>query len=112
MISKVTIVACVLVVLASMSAAQSYAGSRPWYDMYGPQTDTPPATSTSTSTSTSNTSNNNVNSGGIGDRNQFLTPVDSVSFRYYNNVPIEGPGKPCVGCVYRLTSNGFVMVRP
>ncbi|XP_065349278.1 uncharacterized protein LOC135945482 isoform X2 [Cloeon dipterum] len=108
MISKVTIVACVLVVLASMSAAQSYAGSRPWYDMYGPQTDTPPATSTSTSTSTSN---NNA-TGGLGDRKPFLTPVGSVSFRFYNNVPIEGPGMPCVGCVYRLTSNGFVMVRP
>ncbi|XP_065349281.1 uncharacterized protein LOC135945482 isoform X5 [Cloeon dipterum] len=104
MISKVTIVACVLVVLASMSAAQSYAGSRPWYDMYGPQTDTPPATSTSTS-------NNNGN-GGLGDRDQFFTPVQTISFRYYNNVPIEGPGQPCIGCVYRLTSNGFVMVRP
>ncbi|CAB3367836.1 Hypothetical predicted protein [Cloeon dipterum] len=108
MISKVTIVACALVAMASMSAAQSYAGSRPWYDMYGPQTDTPPATSTSTSTTTSN---NNAN-GELGDRNQFLTPVESVSFRLYNNVPIEGPGKPCIGCVYRLTSNGFVMVRP
>ncbi|CAB3367835.1 Hypothetical predicted protein [Cloeon dipterum] len=103
MISKVTIVACVLVVLASMSAAQRpfYAGSRPWYDMMGPQTEAPPSNS-----------NNINNGGGLGDRNQFLTPVESVSFRYYNNVPIEGPGMPCVGCVYRLTRNGFVMVRP
>ncbi|XP_065349280.1 uncharacterized protein LOC135945482 isoform X4 [Cloeon dipterum] len=105
MISKVTIVACVLVVLASMSAAQSYAGSRPWYDMYGPQTDTPPATSTSTTTS-------NNNGGGLGNHDPFLTPVQTISFIFYNNVPIEGPGMPCVGCVYKYTSNGFVMVRP
>ncbi|XP_065349933.1 uncharacterized protein LOC135945914 [Cloeon dipterum] len=106
MISKVTIVAFVLVVLASMSAAQRpfYAGSRPWHDYLGPQTEAPP--------SNSNNNINNNNGGGLGDRNQFLTPVESVSFRYYNNVPIEGPGMPCVGCVYRLTSNGFVMVRP
>ncbi|XP_065349283.1 uncharacterized protein LOC135945484 [Cloeon dipterum] len=110
MISKVTVIACILVVLASMSAAQKpfYAGQGPWYGHMGPQTDTPPATSTSTS---NNIDNNNNGGGGLGNRNQFLTPVESVSFRYFNNVPIEGPGQPCVGCVYRLTREGFVMVR-
>ncbi|CAB3367838.1 Hypothetical predicted protein [Cloeon dipterum] len=107
-ISKVTIIACVLVVMASMSAAQFYAGKRQWFDTFGPQTDTPPATSTSTTTT--NTLNNNGLR--LGDRNPFLTPVESASFKFYNNVPIEGPGMPCIGCVYRLTSNGFVMVRP
>ncbi|CAB3367840.1 Hypothetical predicted protein [Cloeon dipterum] len=107
MISKMTVVACVFVVLASMSVAQKpfYAGQGPWYGHMGPQTDAPAATSTS-----NNINDNNV--GGLGNRNQFLTPVESVSFRYYNNVPIEGPGRPCIGCVYRLTREGFVMVRP
>ncbi|XP_065351735.1 uncharacterized protein LOC135947090 [Cloeon dipterum] len=106
MISKVTVVACVFVVLASMSTAQrplynGYTGGWPWLTT-GPQTNTPTTTPTS----------NNNNNGGLGDGKPFLMPVQSVRFRFYNNVPIEGPGMPCIGCVYKYTSNGFVMVRP
>ncbi|CAB3367839.1 Hypothetical predicted protein [Cloeon dipterum] len=112
MISKVTIVACVFVVLASMSTTpvmSAFTSGWPWKDMTtGSQNTTPTTTSASSSTS-KNIDNNN---GGLGQRNPFLTPVLSVSFKFYNNVPIEGPGMPCIGCVYRLTSNGFVMVKP
>ncbi|CAB3367837.1 Hypothetical predicted protein [Cloeon dipterum] len=108
MISKVTVVACVFVVLASLStthAVHSFTSGWPWKDVTsGSQTTTPTTTSASSSTS-----NNIDNGGGLGDRDPFL---QTITFRFYNNVPIEGPGMPCIGCVYRLTSNGFVMVRP
>ncbi|XP_059490729.1 uncharacterized protein LOC132205599 [Neocloeon triangulifer] len=107
MMSRVVIVLSVCLALATLSAAQRpFYAPNPWFDKYGPQQEQTSTTTTS-SGSTSNTSNT-VDP--LGDR--FLVPVENnVSFRYYNNVPIEGPGTPCVGCVYRLTRNGFVMVR-
>ncbi|KAF4524362.1 hypothetical protein B566_EDAN007538 [Ephemera danica] len=29
-------------------------------------------------------------------------------FRFYDNIPIQGPEEPCVGCNYRLTNRGFI----
>ncbi|KAF4524360.1 hypothetical protein B566_EDAN007536 [Ephemera danica] len=39
------------------------------------------------------------------------TRQGTIAFRYFNNVPIQGPEDPCLSCTYRLTGNGFVRVQ-
>jgi hypothetical protein len=109
---------CLMVATVSeVSGQRPFYAPRPWYDRFGNNNAEPDgaisggssssSSSSSTTTSSNNNNNGNNNAGSLPDR--FLTPAEgNRSFKYYNNVPIEGPDTPCVGCTYTLTRNGFV----
>jgi hypothetical protein len=109
---------CVVLMASAATAQRPFYAPNPWHDRYGQQDQNGAGSaggggSITTSTRAPPTArppgaSSSGSFGGLTDR--FLTPADgsSVSFRFYNNVPIQGPETPCVGCTYMLTKNGFV----
>jgi hypothetical protein len=105
---NVPILACLMCVVLMASAETKtfpqlpFYAPRPWWHGLGPQ-DPNGSGGDGLVTSTPTSSSESFGSG------RFLTVFDdSVSFRFYNNVPIQGPDTPCIGCTFMLTKNGFV----
>jgi hypothetical protein len=108
---RVTVFTCLMcvVLMATAHAQRPFYAPNPWWDRYVPLEQYGGGGIAATSTRPPPTARPPISSlgsfGGLGDR--FLIPVDG-SFRFYNNVPIQGPDTPCVGCTYTFTSNGFI----
>ncbi|KAF4524361.1 hypothetical protein B566_EDAN007537 [Ephemera danica] len=94
----------VLVALVTIAHAQrGFYQSGPWDQMYNGMQSVNGGTQSSSSASSSSSSS----TGGL--ENRFGGSVDNdITFRVYNNIPIQGPEQPCVGCNYRLTNRGFI----
>jgi hypothetical protein len=88
-------------VLVAHVEAQAPFYGRPWPDYYGQAGS---SSSTAASNGASSTTTRPSTTVRLTDRIQ----PDRASFRFYNNVPIEGPNDPCIGCMYQLTKDGFI----
>jgi hypothetical protein len=96
-----------VVLMASTHAQRPFYAPNPWWDRYVPLEQYGGGGGIAATSTRAPPVSSSGSFGGIGDR--FFVPADaSVSFRFYNNVPIQGPDTPCIGCTYIFTNNGFV----
>ncbi|KAF4524363.1 hypothetical protein B566_EDAN007539 [Ephemera danica] len=105
MMSLTSIVTLALVCTMAYAQRPGFAPN-PWDAMYTQTVDQGTFT-----TSRPQVQSGNTGVGGNGLVDRFgSNDNDGMVFRYFNNVPIQGPEAPCIGCNYRLTNRGFVRI--